>query len=213
MGEDLEGLQHPRFARFYIAVSAKAAQRGTAGHRRRLLAGLAGRVVEVGAGNGLNFTHYPPGVDEVVAVEPESVLRAVAEAAAAVAPVPVTVVAGQADDLPVGDGTADAVVLSLVLCSVPDQARALAEVWRVLRPGGQVRFYEHVRSASKIVGLMQDAITPVWRRAAGGCRPNRDTLPAIADGGFAVAAVEDFGFAPVAWSPPLRHTLGTATKP
>lgn len=213
MGEELENLQHPRFARFYITVSAKAERRGTAGHRRRLLAGLAGRVVEVGAGNGLNFTHYPPGVDEVVAVEPDSVLRAAAEAAAAVAPVPVTVVAGQADNLPAGDGTADAVVLSLVLCSVPDQARALAEVWRVLRPGGQVRFYEHVRSASKIVGLMQDAITPVWRREAGGCRPNRDTLPAIADAGFAVAGVEDFGFAPVAWSPPLRHILGTATKP
>lgn len=213
MAEDLEGLQHPRFARFYIAVSATAQRRGTAGHRRRLLAGLVGRVVEVGAGNGLNFAHYPPEVDEVIAVEPEAVLRAAAETAAAAAPVPITVVAGHADDLPLEDGTADAVVLSLVLCSVPDQARTLAEVWRVLRPGGQVRFYEHVRSASKIVGLMQDVIAPVWRRQAAGCHPNRDTLPAIADAGFAIAVVEDFGFAPVAWSPPLRHILGTATKP
>lgn len=213
MGEDLADFQHPRFARFYIGISATAERRGTGEHRGRLLAGLTGRVAEVGAGNGLNFAHYPPGVTEVVAIEPEAVLRAAAERAAADAPVTVTVVAGHADALPLEDASVDAVVLSLVLCSVPHPAQALAEVWRVLRPGGQVRFYEHVRSRSRLVGLLQDAITPVWRRQAAGCHPNRDTLSALRSAGFLIEAVEDFGFAPTAWSPPLRHLLGTATKP
>ena len=213
MGDDLARFQHPRFARFYIDVSATAERRGTAEHRRRLLAGLSGCVAEIGAGNGLNFAHYPSEVTEVVAVEPEAVLRAAAERAAADAAVPVTVVAGHADALPLETASVDAVVLSLVLCSVPDPGRALAEVWRVLRPGGQVRFYEHVRSRLKIVGLLQDAITPVWKRQAAGCHPNRDTLSALRSAGFLTETVEDFGFAPTAWSPPLRHILGIATKP
>ncbi|NUP50830.1 MAG: class I SAM-dependent methyltransferase [Catenulispora sp.] len=194
-------------------VSIAAERRGTAEHRRRLLAGLSGRVVEVGAGNGLNFAYYPPGVAEVVAVEPEAVLRAAAERAAADAPVPVVVVAGHADALPLDGASVDAVVLSLVLCSVPHPMHALDEVWRVLRPGGQVRFYEHVRSRSRVVGLLQDVITPVWKRQAAGCHPNRDTLSVLRSAGFRVETVEDFGFAPTAWSPPLRHILGTAVKP
>jgi SAM-dependent methyltransferase len=213
VGDDLDRFQHPRFARFYMDVSATAERRGTAEHRRRLLAGLSGRVVEVGAGNGLNFAYYPPQVAEVVAVEPEAVLRAAAERAAATAPVPITVVAGHADALPLADGWADAVVLSLVLCSVPSPSRTLAEVRRVLRPGGRIQFYEHVRSASRIVGLAQDVITPIWKRQAAGCHPNRDTLAAIRASGFTVDEIEAFGFAPTAWSPPLRHILGTATKP
>jgi ubiquinone/menaquinone biosynthesis C-methylase UbiE len=212
VGDDLARFQHPRFARFYMDVSATAEQRGTAEHRRRLLAGLAGRVAEIGAGNGLNFGHYPPEVTEVVAVEPEAILRAAAERAAAGSPVPVTVVAGHADALPLEAASVDAVVLSLVLCSVPHPAHALAEVRRVLRPGGQVRFYEHVRSKSRIVGLLQDVITPIWKRQAAGCHPNRDTLAALRSAGFVVETAEDFGFAPTAWSPPLRHVLGSATK-
>ena len=111
---------------------------------RRDAAGLTGRVVEVGAGNGLNFGHYPATVTEVVAVEPEPYLRERAEEAARAAPVDVTVVVGLADALPAEDGAFDAAVASLVLCSVPDQAGALAELRRVVRPDGELRFYEHV---------------------------------------------------------------------
>ena len=115
-------------------------------HRRRLLTGLTGRVLEVGAGNGLNFPHYPATVTEVLAVEPEPYLRRLALAAARSAPVPVRVVAGTAEALPVPDGAVDAVVASLVLCTVAELDQALAEVGRVLRPGGTLRFYEHVRA-------------------------------------------------------------------
>ena len=126
----------------YPRCAARADARGAAEHRRRLVAGLSGRVIEVGAGHGANFAHYPAGVTEVVAVEPEPTLRGLAEKAARAAAVRVSVLDGTAEALP-GDGY-DAAVTSLVLCSVPDQATALAEIRRVLRPGGELRFYEHV---------------------------------------------------------------------
>jgi ubiquinone/menaquinone biosynthesis C-methylase UbiE len=137
-------IPRPRFARMYPKAAARADRRGASEHRRRLLQDLGGQVVEVGAGNGLNFAHYPPIVTEVIAIEPEPTLRALAQHAAAEAPVPVSVHDGTADTLPLADGEMDAAVASLVLCSVPDQARALAELHRVLRPGGELRFYEHV---------------------------------------------------------------------
>src|SRR3954469_22435285 len=109
---------HPIFARLYTWLSRGAESSGAAEHRDETLAGLSGRVIEVGAGNGLNFAHYPPGVTEVVAVEPEPYLRAQAEAAAAAAATPVTVLDGVADALPAEDGSFDAAVASLVLCTV-----------------------------------------------------------------------------------------------
>src|SRR5262249_9440351 len=153
-------------------------RRGTAEHRDRVLAGLTGRVIEIGAGNGLNFGHYPETVTEVVAVEPDDTLRKMAEAAADLARVRVRVVAGHATELPADDASFDAAVASLVLCSVSDVGGALAEMRRVLKPGGELRFFEHVRSNRLVFGMLQDAITPLWSRAGGGCHPNRDTAAA-----------------------------------
>src|SRR4051812_39255270 len=110
--------------------------RGAAAHRRALVAGLRGRVVEVGAGDGAHFAHYRARVTGVGALEPEPLLRRAAEEAAAAAPVPVRVQPGLADRIPLAGGAADAVVCSLVLCTVPDPAAALREARRVLRPGG-----------------------------------------------------------------------------
>ncbi|MBA2473175.1 MAG: class I SAM-dependent methyltransferase [Pseudonocardiales bacterium] len=210
---DLSAFQHPRFAGMYERISVESEQRGTAEHRDRALAGLSGRVIEVGAGNGLNFGHYPGTVTEVLAVEPEDRLRALAEEAAATAPVPVRVVAGHADALPAQDATFDAAVASLVLCSVPDPAGALAEIRRVLRPGGQLRFFEHVRSANPLLGLAQDAITPLWSRVGGGCHPNRDTAAAIRAAGFHVEQLDRFCYAPLRFVPPHTHILGRARTP
>lgn len=133
---------HPLFARFYDRLSARAEDRGQRRHREALLAGLSGRVLEVGAGNGLNFGHYPQSVTEVLAVEPEPFLRARALEAAEHVTVNVHVLAGSAEALPRDDGSCDAAVASLVLCSVADQAAALTEMRRVLRAGGELRFYD-----------------------------------------------------------------------
>jgi ubiquinone/menaquinone biosynthesis C-methylase UbiE len=153
--------RHPLFARCYARLS-QAMEKGVGEHRQELLADLYGRVLEVGAGNGLNFAHYPPTVPptvtQVIAVEPEPYLRALALEAAERAPVPVQVVDGHAEALPVGDQSVDAAVASLVLCSVPDQARALAELARVIRSGGELRFFEHVRAEGPAMARTQRAV-------------------------------------------------------
>jgi ubiquinone/menaquinone biosynthesis C-methylase UbiE len=99
-----------------------------------------------------------------------------------------------------------------VLCTVPDQATALAEVRRVLRPGGELRFYEHVRSTHRLVAVGEDLVTPIWSRFAGGCHPNRDSVAAITAAGFDVASVDRFGFSPQRGVPPTAHVLGRATR-
>ena len=205
----------PRFAKMYMKAAARADQRGADAHRRRLLEGLSGRVVEVGAGHGINFQHYPATVTCVLAIEPEGTLRATAEDAANSAPVPVTVVEGTADALPFGDGAADAVVVSLVLCSVPDQATALAEARRVLRPGGEIRFYEHViaRGQPKRTILQFADRSGLWPKIAGGCHPARDTGAAIEAAGFTTERCERFGFSASALEPKIPHILGVARRP
>jgi len=129
-------IKNPLFARYFNRFGARREKRGNRELRREMLAGLSGRVIEVGAGNGLNFPHYPRAVREVVAIEPEPYLRARAAEAAAAAPVPVRVTDGTAGDLPAADGEFDTVVVSGLLCSVPDVPAALAEFRRVLRPWG-----------------------------------------------------------------------------
>ncbi|MFF7853621.1 methyltransferase domain-containing protein [Streptomyces sp. NPDC007904] len=179
-------VHHPFFARSYARVSVAAETRmGMAEVRRRLLAGLSGRVIEVGAGNGLNFAHYPGTVSEVVAIEPERVLRGLAVRAALRAEVPVDVVPGTAEALPVRSEAFDAAVVSLVLCSVRDVPRALAELRRVLRPGGEVRFFEHGRGGGRIMTLTQRALDrTVWPPLAGGCHVARDPVAALREAGF-----------------------------
>lgn len=188
-------------------------RRGGTEHRRSLLAGLRGRVIEVGAGEGSSFGLYPATVEGVLGVEPDDYLRGLAEGKARLAAVPVTVVPGTAENIPADDGEADAVVVSLVLCSVADQAAALAEIRRVLRPGGTLAFYEHVRSDRRVLAAVEDLLTPAWQRLAGGCHPNRDTLQAIAAAGFQVLDTERFGFSAGPLSPPIAHILGRAISP
>jgi ubiquinone/menaquinone biosynthesis C-methylase UbiE len=207
-------LPHPRFARMYQRASKNAERRGATEHRRRLLRGLSGRVLELGAGHGLNFPHYPRAVTEVIAVEPEPTLRAEATRAALSASVPVRVLAGVADALPVDDESVDAAVASLVLCSVPDQDSALAELHRVVRPSGQLRFYEHVipTSQPKRVLLQVADRSGLWPRLAGGCHPARDTAAAIERGGFRIETMERIMFAASPMEPSIPHILGTATR-
>lgn len=206
-------ISHPLFARLYERVSRDADAAGGAEHRRRLLDGLSGRVIEVGAGNGRNFRHYPLAVTEVLAVEPEPRLRASAVREAENIKVPIRVEPGQADALPAEDASCDAAVASLVLCSVPDQGRALAEMRRVLRPGGELRFYEHVVASGTLGARVQRvADATVWPHIAGGCHMARDTRAAIAAAGFDVMDYHRVSFEgrlPDA----LPHVLGIARAP
>ena len=177
-------VHHPVFARFYAKVSV-ASEPAIGPHRDELLAGLAGRVIEIGAGNGLNFAHYPSTVSEVVAIEPERRLRQLAVTAALRSEVPVDVVPGVAEGLPVKSEAFDAAVLSLVLCSVRDVPRALAEVRRVLRPGGELRFFEHGKGGGAAMGVTQRALDrTVWPLLFGGCHVGRDVLGALRDAGY-----------------------------
>ena len=204
----------PRFARMYMRSAASAEERGATDHRRRLLDGLRGTVVEIGAGHGLNFALYPPEVTEVVAVEPEPTLRRQAQSAADSASVPIRVLAGVADELPLEDGSADAAVASLVLCTVPDQQRALAELRRVLRPGGELRFYEHVIPRCQPKRVLFQAIdrSGIWPAVAGGCHAARDTTEAIMQAGFDIEEIERFGFSANRFQPLVPHILGTARR-
>ncbi len=189
-------VRHPIFARLYARIAGAAEAKGAAEHREEMLAGLEGRVVEVGAGNGLNFGHYPLTVSEVIAVEPEPHLRELARRAAADARVPITVVDGTAGSLPVEDGSCNAAVCSLVLCSVADQDAALAEVRRVLRRAGELRFYEHVLDANPRFARFQRVVDVVHPYVSGGCHVTRDTEATIIRAGFEITSIRRFRFAP-----------------
>ena len=209
-----ERAPRPVFARVYTKVAQMSEQRGGAEHRRKLLAGLHGRVIEVGAGSGANFSHYPTSVSQVIAIEPERYLRERAQRAASSAPVPVSVLDGGADCLPGEAGSFDAGILSLVLCTVPDQRTALAEIHRIIRPGGELRFYEHVVAYRKWEARFQRlADATLWPRLAGGCHLARDTTAAIEHAGFAIETCERFAFSPAPFLPPDPHILGTARRP
>ncbi|MGO4804511.1 class I SAM-dependent methyltransferase [Arthrobacter sp. 2MCAF15] len=200
------------FGRSYARVGPRMDARGAMEHRRRLVEPAHGVVVEIGAGYGATFAFYPAAVTSVLALEPDPTLRGLAGAAAAKAPVPVTVQDGVAEALPAADASVDVVVSSLVLCSVADQSAALAEMVRVLRPGGSLLFYEHVRSAHRVLAAAEDLLTPLWTRLAGGCHPNRDTTAMIVQAGLTVQRIDRFGFSVLPGNPRLAHILGAAGK-
>jgi ubiquinone/menaquinone biosynthesis C-methylase UbiE len=204
-------LENPLFARFFHRYCGRDRGRGERELRRELVAGASGRVVEVGAGNGINFEHYPASVTELIAVEPEPYLRAQAEKAAVDAPIRVRVVTGVAASLGLARESADVVVVSGVLCSVPDQREALEEFRRVLRPGGELRFYEHIRSQRPGFAVWQRAVDLLWPRLMGGCHTDRDTFAAIQEAGFRIDRCRGFGFPPEARLYPVApRILGLA---
>ena len=203
-------VRHPIFARVFDRLSGMM-ERDVGEHRKKMLAGLSGRVVEIGAGNGMNFGHYPATVDDVVALEPEAYLRGKAERAAGRAVVHITVQAGVAGALPFDAAVFDAAVASLVLCSVSDPGAALAEIRRVLKPGGELRFMEHVRSEFPAKARVQrfSDWSGLWPRLAGGCHCDRDTVAEITAAGFQIAHVSSYDIGP-SWTLTNPHVRGVA---
>lgn len=180
--------------------------------RSENLAGLSGRVLEVGAGTGTNFAFYPQTVREVIALEPETRLAPKAREAAGASPIPVTVVESTIEALPTGEPF-DAVVCSLVLCSVDDPDAVLRQLNSVLKPGGELRYFEHVASSGWRGSLQQLADATVWPRISGNCHTHRDTERAITAAGFSVNAARHQWTLP-AWVPlPVSEVaLGRAVK-
>jgi ubiquinone/menaquinone biosynthesis C-methylase UbiE len=183
------GLWSRLSARIYDPFLALGEHQGMAGHRSRLLAGAAGRVLELGAGTGLNLQHYRAGVRELVLCEPEASMRAALERRVARSGRPARVVAAPAEALPFADGTFDTVVSTLVLCTVADAHAAVAEARRVLGPGGRLLFVEHVRAATPRLARWQDRLAGPWAAFAQGCRCNQPT-EALLEPEFRLDSVE-----------------------
>jgi ubiquinone/menaquinone biosynthesis C-methylase UbiE len=160
--------------------------------RARVAAGLAGDVLEVGFGSGLNMPHYPQAVTRVLAVDPATTGRRLAVGRVAASSVPVEYVGLDGQDLPLQPESVDHVLMTWTLCSIPDAARALGEIRRVLRPGGLLHFVEHGRSPDGAVARWQDRVTPLNRRVAGGCRLNRPIGKLVADAGLDVTQVDNY---------------------
>jgi SAM-dependent methyltransferase len=160
--------------------------------RSRVAAGLDGEVLEVGFGSGLNVPHYPAGVSRVRAVDPATVGQKLAARRVEASPVPVEYVGLEGEELPMGPGTVDHVLTTWTLCTIPDVKSALAEIERVLRPGGSFHFVEHGRSPDPKVTTWQDRLTPLQRRVAGGCHLNRPIDHLVGGSGLELSRMENY---------------------
>jgi SAM-dependent methyltransferase len=179
--------------------------------RARATEGLSGRVVEIGFGSGLNVPLYPPAVDTVLAVEPSLVARRRSERRVRAATVPVEHVGLDGQSLPLDDASCDAALCTFTLCTVPDPAQALDELWRVLKPTGTVHFLEHGLSPDPGVAKWQHRIDPIQRRLADGCHLTRDPSALVAQAGFEMRGNEQrYVKGPKPW---CWLTLGVAAKP
>lgn len=180
---------HPIFSAIYDAALKPFEARGLGVERHRTLSLARGRVLDVGAGTGLNLPHYPPAVDHVVACEPEPGMRRRLAARAEVAAVPVTIVPHGIPGLLLEPESFDTVVCTLVLCTVPDLARGLEELRNLLAADGQLLFLEHVLARTP-VGPVQRAVAPGWAHLAGGCHLDRDIIASLRAAGFVVTDCE-----------------------
>lgn len=187
---------HPWFAAVYDRLTRSAERKFLGAHRAWLCDRATGRVLDLGAGTGANFPYLSAGV-EIVAADPDPYMLERARQRAASLQRAVTFLPDAAEALSLETASVDAVLATLVLCTVDDPVAALAELRRVLRPGGRLLFLEHVRLEHPVWGRLQDVVTPLWRVLCAGCHPNRDTLAAIRRAGFAVGGLDHYAFGPI----------------
>lgn len=160
--------------------------------RRRAVSGLGGTLLEIGFGSGLNVPHYPAEVNKVLAVDPSLTGRKLADPRLAASHVEVVFVGLDGEELAVEDSSVDNALSTFTLCTIPDAARALAEIHRVLRPGGALHFLEHGRSPEESVAKWQDRLSPLQQRLAGGCHLNRRIDLLLEGAGLEIEALENF---------------------
>lgn len=182
-------------------VALTCGAKGLSDLRARTTAGLTGRVVEIGFGSGFNVPHYPVGVERVLAVEPSATAFRMAGGRIGASPVPVEQVGLDGQALPLDDASCDAALCTFALCTIPDVGTALAEVRRVLRPGGRFHFLEHGLAPDARVAAFQHRVEPLQRRIADGCHLTRDPVALAGDAGFVVEEVDQrYGAGPKAWA-------------
>ena len=169
-------MNHPLLAKIYDTALAPVERWGLRDQRRRLIDGLTGRIVEIGAGTGLNIPLYPATANEIHALEPDSHMVERLMEKTGDSPVPLYLYRGDAHDLPFSDGVFDTAIITFALCTIPEPVRALDEAHRVVRPGGTLRFLEHIRSPNAHTARWQDRINPMWGKVSGGCRLNQPTV-------------------------------------
>jgi len=157
--------------------------------RQQLLRHARGKVLEIGAGTGVNFPYYTEA-ERVIALDPTPAMVERSLPRTTQVAVPIEVIVANAEALPFPDHTFDTVVGTLVCCTIPDPCQALCEMRRICKPAGKVLFFEHVRVHHPLVGRLQDWLTPLWKRMAGGCHLNRNTLALIKQAGFEVTCIE-----------------------
>jgi len=197
---------HPIFAAFYDFFCDKIEKKGLACYREKAAGGATGRVIEIGAGTGRNFPFYR-AIDHLIAAEPDPYMRRRAIRRTRGLPFPVLLLSDPAEALSAADGSADTIVATLVLCTVQNPGAALRQIRRVLAPGGSFRFVEHVRAEGPRQARLQDLVTPIHKRIAAGCHPNRDTAALIERVGFQLVEFERFQLGPP-WVRP--HVFGVA---
>jgi len=182
---------HPIFARLYDAYMFPQELWGVRRRRRWVVGGAGGTTLELGVGTGLNFPYYGR-VARLVAIDPDPTMLRLARQRADRAPVAPALIRGMGEMLPFRTGAFDTVISTLVFASIRDPYAAAAEVRRVLKPDGRLRFFEHFRSAQPLLAGFQDAVTPLWRRLFGGCEPNRDVVGILQQAGFEMVEVVKF---------------------
>lgn len=177
-----------RIVPYLVHVSMR--QEKLAPYRRRVVSAAQGRVLEVGVGSGLNFPLYAPSVTTVIGLDPSTKLLSMASARTKQFGRTAALLEASAEAIPLDDRSIDTVVTTWTLCTIPDVTRALSEMRRVLRPGGQLLFVEHGRAPDRHVTYWQDRLTPLWRRIGGGCHLNRPIEQLIASSGFRIERLE-----------------------
>ena len=187
---------HPVFAAVYDRLTRSAERKFLGPHRAWLCARASRRVLDLGAGTGANFPYLRADA-EIIAAEPDPHMLSRARRRAEALGRAVAFLPDAAESLSLETASVDAVLATLVLCTVDDPARALGEIRRVLRPGGRLLFLEHVRLDHRVWGRVQDVVTPLWRSLCAGCHPNRDTVAAIRRAGFAIGDLERYAFGPI----------------